>query len=102
MVIKRLDEEVYKPIEKKPLISLKGYDYFPKDQKSKFKDIFKKDRLSRLGSMQELKIKKRMVRKRRSVFEQRKREFEKDRLDEEMDLEETQEGVKEGNINLGN
>lgn len=59
MVIGTLDEEVYMPKEKPPLISLKGHDYFPKPQASRFKDQLKKRKaVNRVVSMPALRPEK--------------------------------------------
>jgi uncharacterized protein YihD (DUF1040 family) len=56
MVINHLSEEHYMPKEKKPIISLKGHDYFPDDQQSRFKKRFKKLKtMDRETSMPNLK-----------------------------------------------
>lgn len=55
MVLKHLNEEVYMPKDKTPLISLKGHDYFPKPQQSRFKQELKKRKmLQRIESMPSL------------------------------------------------
>lgn len=56
MVINHLSEEHYMPKEKKPIISLKGHDYFPDAQKSKFKEKLKKLKtMDRVASMPDFK-----------------------------------------------
>jgi len=54
MVLAHLDEEVYMPKDKAPLISLKGHDYFPKPKVAKFRDQKNKKNPNRVGSMPNL------------------------------------------------
>jgi hypothetical protein len=56
MVIGHLNEENYMPKEKKPIISLKGFDIITEDHQSRFKDRLKKiNIIGRAASMPSLK-----------------------------------------------